>query len=245
MKPHFKTRNYQILEKINLLTMDFILSKNIVPDNLNNNSNNNNKIDTFTFDINNQNGLFNNPLFKEKLSSAFSEMSNKNLKKNKTKSKSLNFNINDNLHQKKMDTIYNDDKREMLNRKKNEIMRLLNPIDSKLKRIKKKEIKKRQSFNINKPLLNNEKKIKFPDKVRNELNKILFKNNIPNITKSKILEKNEENNNTKTISNLKNKNILEPKRNKSSNYNLKHNYNRNHTNSIVDSIKKIKQQYGI
>ena len=78
MKPHLKTRNYQILEKINLLTMDFILSKNSVPDNLNNKNNNKDNINTFTLDINNQNELFNNPLFKEKLSSAFSEMSNKN-----------------------------------------------------------------------------------------------------------------------------------------------------------------------
>ena len=244
MKPHLKTRNHQILEKINLLTMDFILSKNYSPGNLNNNSNNN-KLDNFTFDINNQNALFNNPLFKEKLSSAFSKMSNKNLKKNKTKSKSLNFNINKNLPQKNMETIYNTDKRDMLNRKKDEIMKLLNPIDSKFNKMKKKQTKKRHSFNINKPLLNNERKIKFPEKVRNELNKILFKDNIPNISKSKLLEKNEENNNTKTINTLKSKNILEPKRNKSSNYNLKHNYNRNHTNSIVDSIQKLKQQYGI
>ena len=95
MKPHLKTRNYQILEKINLLTMDFILSKNSVPDNLNNKNNNKDNINTFTLDINNQNELFNNQLFKEKLSSAFSEMSNKNnIKQKKIKSKSTSFKIN-------------------------------------------------------------------------------------------------------------------------------------------------------
>ena len=65
------------------------------------------------------------------------------ISKNKTKSKSLNFNINNNLLQKNMETIYNTDKRDMLNRKKDEIMKLLNPIDSKFKKIKKKQTKKR------------------------------------------------------------------------------------------------------
>ena len=178
MKPHLKTRNYQILEKINLLTMDFILSKNSVPDNLNNKNNNKDNINTFTLDINNQNELFNNPLFKEKLSSAFSEMSNKNnIKQKKIKSKSTSFKINNNLMETKFDTIYNNDKRDVLNRKKDEIMRLLNPIDSKFKKINKKQNKKRKSFNIDKPFYNNEKKIKFPERIRNELNKILFKDN--------------------------------------------------------------------
>ena len=40
-------------------------------------------------------------------------------------------------------------------------MKLLNPIDSKFNKMKKKQTKKRHSFNINKPLLNNERKIKF------------------------------------------------------------------------------------
>lgn len=242
MKPHLKTRNYQILEKINLLTMDFILSKNSVPDNLNNKNNNKDNINTFTLDINNQNELFNNPLFKEKLSSAFSEMSNKNnIKQKKIKSKSTSFKINNNLMETKFDTIYNNDKRDVLNRKKDEIMRLLNPIDSKFKKINKKQNKKRKSFNIDKPFYNNEKKIKFPERIRNELNKILFKDNNP---KSRLLEKNDEKNN-KTINNLKSKNQLEPKRNKSSNHNLKYSHNRNHTNSIFDSIQRLKQQYEI
>ena len=102
--------NNEILEKINILTKDVILSKT-----LNNEVNHENiinpKSETF----------LKNPLFKEKLYSVFSEIPNKKVKNLKNPI-ILNPKKNNNTIPKKENNkrneIYNNEKREILNKKK-------------------------------------------------------------------------------------------------------------------------------
>ena len=76
----------------------------------------------------------------------------------------------------------NDEKRKVLNMKKNEILSLLNPFNEKFNITKEKEkISKRRPINIKSLYKNRNDKIKFPDKVRNEISKILLKNEPRNI----------------------------------------------------------------
>ncbi len=69
-------RDNQLLEKINSLTKEVILTNNLSKDTLSNNN------DKESFGFNKPNTLMQNPLFKEKLSSVFSEITNKNPNKN-------------------------------------------------------------------------------------------------------------------------------------------------------------------
>ena len=86
----------------------------------------------------------------------------------------------------------NDEKRKVLNMKKNEILSLLNPFNEKfnISKEKEKNIKGRH-INIKNLYKNRNDKIKFPDKVRNEISKILFKNEPRNINIQIIEKKNE------------------------------------------------------
>ena len=114
MKSNMRTGNNEILEKINILTKDVILSKT-----LNNEVNHENiinpKSETF----------LKNPLFKEKLYSVFSEIPNKKVKNLKNPI-ILNPKKNNNTIPKKENNkrneIYNNEKREILNKKKDEII---------------------------------------------------------------------------------------------------------------------------
>ena len=73
--------------------------------------------------------------------------------------------------------------------KKNEILSLLNPFNEKFNTRKEKEKNiKGRHINIENLYKNRNDKIKFPDKVRNEISKILFKNEPRNIN-IQIIEK--------------------------------------------------------
>ena len=230
MKSNMRTGNNEILEKINILTKDVILSKT-----LNNEVNHENiinpKSETF----------LKNPLFKEKLYSVFSEIPNK--KVNSTNKIILNKNKNNNRNNKRNE-IYNNEKREILNKKKDEILYLLNPLDAQLNKNRRKR-NKNSKIKSNYPFFQNEIKT-FPERIRNEINKILFKDGIIKTDNSIKEKRNNFNSSNNNFINYKSgKNSLSHRRINSSNYRFKNNQNKKKGNSIVESIQKLKLQYGI
>ena len=108
------SRDNQLLQKINSLTKEVILT-NTIKENLNGNNDE-------ELDFNKPNLLLQNPLFKEKLSSVFSEITNKN--PNKNINNNINSNQNENSSQNKKNILYDNDKRNMKNKKKEEIMNI-------------------------------------------------------------------------------------------------------------------------
>ena len=229
-----RTRNNEILEKINILTKDVILSKT-----LNNEVNHENiinpKSETF----------LKNPLFKEKLYSVFSEIPNKKVKNLKNPI-ILNPKKNNNTIPKKENNkrneIYNNEKREILNKKKDEILYLLNPLDAQLNKNRRKR-NKNSKIKSNYPFFQNEIKT-FPERIRNEINKILFKDGIIKSENSEE-RKNKNSLNTNFYSLKSGNNNVSHRRINSSNYRFKNNQNKKKVNSIVESIQKLKLQYEI
>ena len=229
-----RTGNNEILEKINILTKDVILSKT-----LNNEVNHENiinpKSETF----------LKNPLFKEKLYSVFSEIPNKKVKNLKNPI-ILNPKKNNNTIPKKENNkrneIYNNEKREILNKKKDEILYLLNPLDAQLNKNRRKR-NKNSKIKSNYPFFQNEIKT-FPERIRNEINKILFKDGIIKSENSEE-RKNKNSLNTNFYSLKSGNNNVSHRRINSSNYRFKNNQNKKKVNSIVESIQKLKLQYEI
>ena len=226
--------NNEILEKINILTKDVILSKTL------NNEVNHENI------INPKSEIFlKNPLFKEKLYSVFSEIPNKKVKNLKNPI-ILNPKKNNNTIPKKENNkrneIYNNEKREILNKKKDEILYLLNPLDAQLNKNRRKR-NKNSKIKSNYPFFQNEIKT-FPERIRNEINKILFKDGIIKSENSEE-RKNKNSLNTNFYSLKSGNNNLSHRRINSSNYRFKNNQNKKKGNSIVESIQKLKIQYGI
>ena len=234
MKSNMRTGNNEILEKINILTKDVILSKT-----LNNEVNHENiinpKSETF----------LKNPLFKEKLYSVFSEIPNKKVKNLKNPI-ILNPKKNNNTIPKKENNkrneIYNNEKREILNKKKDEILYLLNPLDAQLNKNRRKR-NKNSKIKSNYPFFQNEIKT-FPERIRNEINKILFKDGIIKSENSEE-RKNKNSLNTNFYSLKSGNNNVSHRRINSSNYRFKNNQNKKKVNSIVESIQKLKLQYEI
>ena len=231
------TRNNQILEKINVLTKDIILLNSYSKDNINNNYDNEIIQSNPTFDFNRQDSLMSNPKFKEKFSSIFSEISNRSLTKNS--SNKINLSQNENLSQNNNNILFNNEKRDILNKKKEDILNLLNPYESNINKTKNKNRLKKSPININKHFINNED-VKFSDRIRKELNKVLYKDSLQN-----NFQFDEERDSV----NLKNKNIDNYKRINTSSSSLRGNNNninkKKDNNSIVDTIQKLKIQYGI
>ena len=229
-----RTRNNEILEKINILTKDVILSKT-----LNNEVNHENIINPMS------ETFLKNPLFKEKLYSVFSEIPNKKVKNLKNPI-ILNPKKNNNTIPKKENNkrneIYNNEKREILNKKKDEILYLLNPLDAQLNKNRRKR-NKNSKIKSNYPFFQNEIKT-FPERIRNEINKILFKDGIIKTEKSEE-RKNKNSLNTNFYSLKSGNNNLSHRRINSSNYRFKNNQNKKKVNSIVESIQKLKLQYEI
>ena len=229
-----RTRNNEILEKINILTKDVILSKTL------NNEVNHENI------INPKSEIFlKNPLFKEKLYSVFSEIPNKkvmNLKNPITLNPKKNNNTIPKKENNKRNEIYNNEKREILNKKKDEILYLLNPLDAQLNKNRRKR-NKNSKIKSNYPFFQNEIKT-FPERIRNEINKILFKDGIIKTEKSEE-RKNKNSLNTNFYSLKSGNNNLSHRRINSSNYRFKNNQNKKKVNSIVESIQKLKLQYEI
>ena len=229
-----RTGNNEILEKINILTKDVILSKTL------NNEVNHENI------INPKSEIFlKNPLFKEKLYSVFSEIPNKkvmNLKNPITLNPKKNNNTIPKKENNKRNEIYNNEKREILNKKKDEILYLLNPLDAQLNKNRRKR-NKNSKIKSNYPFFQNEIKT-FPERIRNEINKILFKDGIIKTEKSEE-RKNKNSLNTNFYSLKSGNNNLSHRRINSSNYRFKNNQNKKKVNSIVESIQKLKLQYGI
>lgn len=221
-------RDNQLLEKINSLTKEVILT-NTIKENLNGNNDE-------ELDFNKPNLLLQNPLFKEKLSSVFSEITSK--KSNKNSNKTLNINQSENTSQNNQNIIYDNEKRNMLNKKKEEIMNLLNPLDAQLNKNRRKKVNKTTST-INKPFFNNNE-VKFSERVRNELNKILYKAE-PQIYNPVTQEGNQINSLNNKI-NLKSGKDLIHRRNTSSSLRSQ---KQKDTNSVIETINKLKIQYGI
>jgi hypothetical protein len=234
MKSNMRTGNNEILEKINILTKDVILSKTL------NNEVNHENI------INPKSEIFlKNPLFKEKLYSVFSEIPNKkvmNLKNPITLNPKKNNNTIPKKENNKRNEIYNNEKREILNKKKDEILYLLNPLDAQLNKNRRKR-NKNSKIKSNYPFFQNEIKT-FPERIRNEINKILFKDGIIKTEKSEE-RKNKNSLNTNFYSLKSGNNNLSHRRINSSNYRFKNNQNKKKVNSIVESIQKLKLQYEI
>ena len=229
-----RTGNNEILEKINILTKDVILSKTL------NNEVNHENI------INPKSEIFlKNPLFKEKLYSVFSEIPNKkvmNLKNPITLNPKKNNNTIPKKENNKRNEIYNNEKREILNKKKDEILYLLNPLDAQLNKNRRKR-NKNSKIKSNYPFFQNEIKT-FPERIRNEINKILFKDGIIKTEKSEE-RKNKNSLNTNFYSLKSGNNNVSHRRINSSNYRFKNNQNKKKVNSIVESIQKLKLQYEI
>ena len=231
------TRNNQILERINILTKDIILSNSYSNDNINNNYDNEIIQSKPTFDFNRQDSLMSNPKFKEKFYSMFSEISNKPLIKNS--SNKINLSQNENLSQNNNNILFNNEKSDILNKKKEDILNLLNPYESNINKTKNKNTLKKIPININKHFINNDD-VKFSDRVRKELNKVLYKD---------FPQNNFQFDEERDSVNLKNKNSdLNHKRINTSSSSFRGNNNINKkkdNNSIVDTIQKLKIQYGI
>ena len=177
-----------------------------------------------------------NPLFKEKLSSVFSEITSK--KSNKNSNKTLNINQSENTSQNNQNIIYDNEKRNMLNKKKEEIMNLLNPLDAQLNKNRRKKVNKTTST-INKPFFNNNE-VKFSERVRNELNKILYKAE-PQIY-NPVTQEGNQINSLNNKSNLQSGKDLIHRRNTSSSLRSQ---KQKDTNSVIETINKLKIQYGI
>ena len=229
MKSNMRTGNNEILEKINILKKDIILSKT-----LNNEVNHENIINPMS------ETFLKNPLFKEKLYSVFSEIPNK--KVNSTNKIILNKNKNNNRNNKKKNDIYDNEKREILNKKREEILNLLNPLEAQLNKNRKKR-NKNSKLKSNNPFFQNEIKT-FPERIRNEINKILFKDGIIKSENSEE-RKNKNSLNTNFYSLKSGNNNVSHRRINSSNYRFKNNQNKKKVNSIVESIQKLKLQYEI
>ena len=222
------SRDNQLLQKINSLTKEVILT-NTIKENLNGNNNE-------ELDFNKPTLLLQNPLFKEKLSSVFLEITNKN--PNKNINNNINSNQNENSSQNKKNILYDNDKRNMLNKKKEEIMNLLNPLNSQLNKNRRKKINK-TNVNINTPIFNNNQ-VKFSERVRNELNKILYKSEPQNY--NLFSEEGKEINSLNNDSNLKSGRDLNHKRITSTSFRSE---KQKKTNSVIETLNKLKIQYGI
>ena len=222
------SRDNQLLQKINSLTKEVILT-NTIKENLNGNNNE-------ELDFNKPTLLLQNPLFKEKLSSVFLEITNKN--PNKNINNNINSNQNENSSQNKKNILYDNDKRNMLNKKKEEIMNLLNPLNSQLNKNRRKKINK-TNVNINTPIINNNQ-VKFSERVRNELNKILYKSEPQNY--NLFSEEGKEINSLNNDSNLKSGRDLNHKRITSTSFRSE---KQKKTNSVIETLNKLKIQYGI
>jgi hypothetical protein len=222
------SRDNQLLQKINSLTKEVILT-NTIKENLNGNNDE-------ELDFNKPNLLLQNPLFKEKLSSVFSEITNKN--PNKNINNNIISNQNENSSQNKKNILYDNEKRNMLNKKKEEIMNLLNPLNSQLNKNRRKKINK-TNVNINTPIINNNQ-VKFSERVRNELNKILYKSEPQNY--NLVSEEGKEINSLNNDSNLKSGRDLNHKRITSTSFRSE---KQKKTNSVIETLNKLKIQYGI
>jgi hypothetical protein len=174
MKKKHNSRNIQHLEKLNNLSKDVLLSARYVHENTNNNHENMNI--PISFDLSKTKTDLLNPLFKQKLFEIVSEISSRNKTISPTYNRTPTYNNgsytsrNSNIDYSKS-PILSDEKREVLNMKKNEILYLLNPFNSKFNKGKNKHVK---HININSLYKKNE--IKFSDKIRKEINRILSKN---------------------------------------------------------------------
>jgi hypothetical protein len=222
------SRDNQLLQKINSLTKEVILTNTIKK---NSNGNNDEELD-----FNKPTLLLQNPLFKEKLSSVFSEITNKN--PNKNINNNINSNPNENSSQNKKNILYDNEKRNMLNKKKEEIMNLLNPINAQLNKNRRKKINK-TNVNTNTPFFNNNQ-VKFSERVRNELNKILYKSEPQNY--NLVPEEGKEINSLNNDSNLKSGRDLNHKRITSTSFRSE---KQKKTNSVIETLNKLKIQYGI
>ena len=222
------SRDNQLLQKINSLTKEVILT-NTIKENLNGNN-------SEELDFNKPTLLLQNPLFKEKLSSVFLEITNKN--PNKNINNNINSNQNENSSQNKKNILYDNEKRNMLNKKKEEIMNLLNPLNSQLNKNRRKKINK-TNVNINTPIINNNQ-VKFSERVRNELNKILYKSEPQNY--NLVSEEGKEINSLNNDSNLKSGRDLNHKRITSTSFRSE---KQKKTNSVIETLNKLKIQYGI
>ena len=222
------SRDNQLLQKINSLTKEVILTNTIKK---NSNGNNDEELD-----FNKPTLLLQNPLFKEKLSSVFSEITNKN--PNKNINNNINSNPNENSSQNKKNILYDNEKRNMLNKKKEEIMNLLNPLNAQLNKNRRKKINK-TNVNINTPIFNNNQ-VKFSERVRNELNKILYKSEPQNY--NLFSEEGKEINSLNNDSNLKSGRDLNHKRITSTSFRSE---KQKKTNSVIETLNKLKIQYGI
>lgn len=174
MKKKHNSRNIQHLEKLNSISKDVLLSARYVHENKNNTHENMNIPISFDFSKTKTDLL--NPLFKQKLFEVISEISSRNKTISPTYNRNSTYNNGSyssrisNIDYSKS-PILDDGKREVLNTKKNEILYLLNPFNNKFNKGKIKHVK---HINVNSLYKNNE--IKFSDKIRKEINRILFKN---------------------------------------------------------------------
>ena len=172
MKDKNHSRNIQHLNKLNSISKEVLLSARYVHDSIDETHLNKNNL--FQFEKRKSNLI--NPLFKEKLYDILNQISSRN------KTVSPNYNNGNYSNRIYYNNPLNDEKRKVLNMKKNEILSLLNPFNEKFNISKEKEKNiKRRPINIKSLYKNRNDKIKFPDKVRNEISKILLKNEPRNI----------------------------------------------------------------
>ena len=193
MKKKHNSRNIQHLDKLNSLSKDVLLSGRYIQDsNSNNTGENSNKVLT-SFELTKTKSNFLNPLFKQKLFDVYSEIAPRNKTLSPTRRNNSYYCPNKNIKYEN-NNILNDEKRVVLNMKKNEILYLLNPFNEKFNINKEKEKNfKKRPINIKSLYKISDDNIKFPDKVRNEINKILSKNEIARNTNIQDNEKKKSN----------------------------------------------------
>ena len=191
MKKKHNSRNIQHLDKLNSLSKEVLLSGRYIQDNNSNNTGENSKKVLTSFELTKTKSNFLNPLFKQKLFDVYSEIAPRNKTLSPTRRNNSYYCPNKNIKYEN-NNILNDEKRVVLNMKKNEILYLLNPFNSKFHLEKEKikiKNKKKRSIDFKRILNTGNNDIKFPDKIRNEINRILSKNEL---SRNNIFQKNEK-----------------------------------------------------
>lgn len=231
MKRILISRNSAHLDKLNNISNEVLTLGRYI----HNSNKNKENLKESNYNINDVNSKSINPNIKEKITNIFSELSFRE----KPLSKSIN-NYNSKLVETKMrlfhlnkNKIENEKKKISLNNKKKEIMNLLNNFNNKLSKNKKMTLKKNKNKNVLKSrnIKLNFPELKFSERMKSEISKILYKTKEDNLTDEVKEIKNNEN---KKIKSYREKHTRIQTEISERNSSLS---NRNYTNEIINQLK--------
>ena len=221
------------IEKLNDITKQILISSRFLQSRQNNSKEKSNS-NNLNYNIDNANSNYITPNIKEKMLNMYSELS---FKQNPLSTRINEYNSFSTENNNK---IINKQKGQSLDKKKEEIMHLLKPNDDilinksqKLKKIQK--MKKKPKINLNNIFQKTKHiNLKFSERMKSELDKILYKNeNISDENKNNLSkEKNETKLKSKINQSLNNNNSYKTK-------------SISYTNNSLYLINQLKTKYGI